>query len=313
MSKDTIKLSRHDVKSVLDETRSQPTDEKRLNVGETYFDRYENRSFDDSNLLELFHENTKNSGEYSKFALASVSKFTEDERYMFLESRTSDYAEAPTVDLPEPGTLEESVGTVVERRRSRREMTGENVSLRELSTLLHYGCGVTGGSELGIELPSGAEPSLSFRTYPSAGGLYPVEPYVLVVNHDELAAGIYYYKPEAHALRVVQEDPAIEDRIADVYRNLDVVDPRDSAVTVVLTAEFWRSMAKYGPRAYRLILQESGHLAQNLLVAAEAQGLASVPTASFTDRKLNDYLGVDGVDEACLYSISVGKRGETDG
>jgi SagB-type dehydrogenase family enzyme len=69
---------------------------------------------------------------------------------------------------------------------------------------------------------------------------------------------------------------------------------------------FWRSRFKYGQRAYRFTLLEAGHVAQNALLAAAALGLAAVPLGGFYDRKVDAFLGVDGLQEAALYLLPVG-------
>ena len=71
---------------------------------------------------------------------------------------------------------------------------------------------------------------------------------------------------------------------------------------------FWRSRFKYGARAYRFTLLEAGHVGQNLLLAATALGLASVPIGGFFDREVDAFLGVDGLHEASLYLFPLGGR-----
>ena len=65
---------------------------------------------------------------------------------------------------------------------------------------------------------------------------------------------------------------------------------------------------KYGERGYRFALLECGHIAQNLLLAAEAEGLAAVPIGGFVDDMINDLMGLDGVSEAVVYVVLAGSR-----
>jgi SagB-type dehydrogenase family enzyme len=219
-----------------------------------------------------------------------------------------DHGDRDLLRLPEPTTVDRSFDDVLRSRRSRRTMAGEGLSLDQLSTLLHYGAGVTGESDLG----EGEGPTVSkpFRSYPSAGGLYPVETYVAVVNEgDGLDRGLYYYVPERHGLRVLRTGDVTE-AVADAFSiSADVHDPSQASVVCFLTAALWRSMAKYGPRGYRFVLQESGHLAQNLTLAAEALSLATVPLGGFYDDAVTDLVGANGVDEVALYPVSVGHLG----
>ena len=69
---------------------------------------------------------------------------------------------------------------------------------------------------------------------------------------------------------------------------------------------FGRTRFKYGLRGYRFALLEAGHVAQNLLLAATALGLAAVPLGAFFDRRADVFLRLDGVNESTLYTIAVG-------
>ena len=71
---------------------------------------------------------------------------------------------------------------------------------------------------------------------------------------------------------------------------------------------FWRSRFKYGQRGYRFALLEAGHLAQNVLLAAEALDLGAAPIGGFYDRQLAEFLEIDGVNEGPLYVIPIGSK-----
>jgi hypothetical protein len=91
----------------------------------------------------------------------------------------------------------------------------------ELSELLRWGAGVIRSRSYGPD-------TYHFRTYSSAGALYPVEVYVAG------ASGLYHYHPLEHALR----------RLRAWER-----DPAQTAL--VLTGIMWRTAWKYGLRGYR--------------------------------------------------------------
>ena len=80
----------------------------------------------------------------------------------------------------------------------------------------------------------------------------------------------------------------------------------------VVSAMFWRTRFKYGLRGYRFALLECGHLAQNLLLAATALDLAAVPLGGFYDRRVDQLLGLDGVNESALYMVAAGVRASSD-
>lgn len=270
----------------------------------------------ESNVAELFHENTKyKHDEYSLALAQSQALFSGDPNFKFLQAALRpDYPKKELIELPEPGELDASVGSVLANRRSRRQMSGEDLDLEQLGTLLGNACGVTAAGE--VEIPYGGESvttEQTLRAYPSGGGLYPVETYLLVMQEGEqLDPGVYYYVPELHGLRVLRRDPELPDRTDELFVETgSELDASETGVTFVMTAQFWRAMAKYGPRGYRNILQESGHLAQNISLVAEAMELAHVPVAAYRDDEVNEYLGVDGVDEAVIYSVYVGGRDDS--
>ncbi|WP_049972813.1 SagB/ThcOx family dehydrogenase [Haladaptatus cibarius] len=296
--------------------RSQHYDPTRQSPSDTYLDKYSQKEFSDDNIAELFHENTKYT-EVEDFRLGpSAGLFTRETSFQFMQAKLApDYRGKEKIELPAPEEVDERIDAVVASRRSNREHTGEGISLQQLSTLLQHSCGKTGEKAVG-EPEEGDPVTKKFRAYASGGGLYPVEIYLTIPNPGpNLDAGLYYYASESHALRVLERDEDIGDRLAETYGiSADIYDPLDSAVTFTLTGTMWRSMAKYGPRGYRFILQESGHLAQNMLLFAEAMGLGAVPLAGYYDKKMNDFLNVNGVDEASLYTVSIGQvdGGEND-
>jgi SagB-type dehydrogenase family enzyme len=198
--------------------------------------------------------------------------------------------------LPPPELPATPFAEVVAARRSARHFAGDAVALAQLSALLQAAYGQT-------HAPEGARVDEAFlRAVPSGGALYPLELYVAALDVCGVRAGLYHYDPLAHAL-----EPLCESRLealADALVFRDLLE--GCALVVVVTAVFWRTRFKYGLRGYRFALIESGHVAQNLLLAATALGLASVPIGGFYDRPLDDFLLVDGVDESALYGIFVG-------
>jgi SagB-type dehydrogenase family enzyme len=80
------------------------------------------------------------------------------------------------------------------------------------------------------------------------------------------------------------------------------------AALVLVAAIFGRTRFKYGLRGYRFALLEAGHVAQNVLLAATALGLAAVPLGAFYDRRTDTFLALDGVNESTLYAIAVGRE-----
>jgi len=246
---------------------------------------------------EVYHEASKVSPVTAGRELAGVARLAATPELQASAARAvRRHPLLPAVALAPAAPLSAELGTVLARRRSERTFASDPIAAAELAALLAAGYGVTGA----LELEDGhAQP---MRTAPSGGALYPLELFAAVRNVDGLPAGLYHYD-------------ALEDmleRLADGPADLSKVSPFESAVAgaavvVALAACFWRSRFKYGLRAYRFTLLEAGHVAQNLLLAAAALELGAVPIGGFYDRRLDDLLGLDGVDESSLYLVCVGR------
>jgi SagB-type dehydrogenase family enzyme len=200
----------------------------------------------------------------------------------------------PAVPLPEPQPTRARLDTLVAARRSTRGYGDAPLSLAHLSTLLQRSYGVTGAL--------GSQP---FRAAPSGGALYPLEVYVAAQRVERLEAALYHFDPLRAVLERIR--PLGKDELAGLTPYDELLVP--SAAVAMISAVFWRSRFKYGSRAYRFALLEAGHVAQNFLLTATGLGLAACPVGGFYDRRVDAFLGIDGLYEAPLYLLPVGARG----
>jgi len=198
------------------------------------------------------------------------------------------------ISLPEasPSRLMELLAA----RQSCREYEAKSISLTALSSIMACAYGITRTGAVG-------NTQGYFRTVPSAGGLFPLEIYVLLRNVDEVADGIYHYNVRQHSLELFREGGWFDDLdkaliFAPLVANANLI--------FFLTAVFKRSQKKYGPRGYRYILLEAGHIGQNICLAATEQGLGSLCMGGYFDGKLNGFLGFDGLRDGVVYSLAVG-------
>lgn len=275
--------------------QEHPSGRIELTPNVAYTASHRRRGLSDGDISELFHENSKFDERY-----LHRSSLTKQELPADISAVAHDYTEHESVALPEPNPVDCGLGDILGRRRSLREYSDRGVTRQELGTIL--GLSVKPTCER-IDGPV----TETFRPYPSAGGLFPVEVYLFVSNGRDLPSGLYYYSPHRHVLRVLDRgvDAAeFESTFVDADFSRQIVS--GSPVTVVLTGAFPRAKAKYGPVGYRFTLFEAGHLAQNLLLTAEGIGMGGVPLGSFLDDPLDEFLGVHGVDESALYPIAVG-------
>lgn len=204
----------------------------------------------------------------------------------------------PVVALPLGDAGNATLAQVLRTRRSRRAYLEEPLRMKELATLLGAAYGVTG------EVPGTTQ---TFRAAPSGGALYPLELYVACRLVEGLEAALYHYDPLRHALERMHELGTAE-QAGELTPYPALL--AECQAFVVVTATFWRSRFKYGARAYRFALLEAGHVAQSFLLAAEALGLAATPIGGFFDRRVDDFVGVDGLYESSLYLLPVGRRAD---
>jgi SagB-type dehydrogenase family enzyme len=188
------------------------------------------------------------------------------------------------IELPPPSTtgkmpLEQAIA----RRRSVRSFTGKPLNPRQMAQLCWAGQGIT-------------EPREALRAAPSAGALYPIE--LLVATPD----GVGHYHPKDHTLRAHMA----EDVRPQIQRaSLDQEMITQAWACFVIAAVVKRVAAKYGNQAEQYTLIEVGHVAQNVLLEAEALGLAGVPVGAFEDRKVAAILDLPRDHRVC-YLLPVG-------
>ncbi len=241
---------------------------------------------------EVFHENSKTSR-----VRGMLPDHVVVARMQAMHESLS-YRGYPRYDLPERASLEAvSLQHAFDRRESARELIDTVLTVEDVSTLLHYAYGIR------EQQPKGSFPRV-FRTVPSGGALYPLELYVHAASVVGLPAGLFHYQPADHSLRMLREDPDAEFQAALVQTELMA----HAALTIFVTAIFYRSTFKYGDRGYRFVLLEAGHVGQNIDLTAAALDLAAVNIGGFFDRALDDYLGLDGLRHSTIYLAAVGAR-----
>lgn len=115
-----------------------------------------------------------------------------------------------------------------------------------------------------------------FRTWASAGALYPIEVYVAKAD------GVWHYDPLGHAL----------ERVGDARAD----------TSLVLTGIPWRTAWKYRARGYRHLFWDAGMILANALAVSGGGRVLS----GFVDDDLAAMVGVDGVREFPLCVLAFG-------
>lgn len=216
------------------------------------------------------------------------------------------YATTEKLALPAafPDDFNKPLKTVLEMRSSQREFSPESLPHEQLSAICRIACGLKlkTADHDGLTAPS--------RYIPSAGALYPLELYLLSLTplggdgaSGSSTAEVWHYEPQTHCLeRVFRCDPG---RIRSCFQTWPESPP---PIVALITGVPKRQSWKYGARAYRYTIMESGHAVQNIVLGAAAMDIHACPVVGFYDDALHDLLDIDGVSEVALYTVFLGKR-----
>ncbi|AEI82891.1 hypothetical protein CNE_BB2p00770 (plasmid) [Cupriavidus necator N-1] len=209
------------------------------------------------------------------------------------------YPGAPRTTLGRsiPAELE-AFHAITRARRSQRAYTGLPVARQPFDALLQIACGATG-------ILTGASRDATLRAYPSSGGLYAVEIYPVILNVEGLPAAIYHLCPDEGELECVR--PLLRERLIEAMLPAEREMISGCAALICLTGYFPRHECKYGEGGYRMLVAESGHLSQNLILAATALGLSARPFGGVFDRLVNEVLGLEPSKEQFLLAVALGR------
>lgn len=244
-------------------------------------------------ISELYHENSK----WRLGITESIPKMVNEKTQQKMAEAFKTYPEVDSIPLPRKFQTEnESLENAIYRRRSIRDFSSQQIEQETLARLLFFANGVTTVTRFGsIYQP--------FRAAPSAGALYPIEIYPIIFRVENVTAGLYHYNVRTHVIELLKSG----DYSHECYSMLlDQEFVKHCSVLFALTAIFPRTRIKYGERGYRFVLLDAGHICQNIYLLATNLGLGAVSVGGFLDDELNEFLQIDGVNEAAVYLVAVG-------
>jgi len=168
----------------------------------------------------------------------------------------------------------------MERINTIRALKRKRISLGELGRILWATQGVT-KRDSGWIYP--------LRAAPSAGGLYPLEVYVVigVDGVEGLSEGVYHYDPI--------EERLIQVKAGDYLGEMsDLLGFRDSeaSVYIIICAVYPRTTTKYGERGIMYVHNEVGHAALNAMVESASLNLVSEPFLLSSSASVKALLGL---------------------
>ncbi len=180
---------------------------------------------------------------------------------------------------------------VINKRRSHRRFSKEPVTLEELSFLLW--------ATQGVQRIIGDD-FATWRTVPSGGARHPFETYLCLFIVEGLQPGLYRYLSIEHKLYLLREDL---EQPFPIDKTLVATAP----IIFIWTVMPYRTEWRYGMFSYKTIVQETGHICQNLYLASESIGAGTCAVGAYKQELMDEYLSVDGKEEFVIYTARVGK------
>jgi len=194
-------------------------------------------------------------------------------------------------------TKENKLFSIIQKRKSTREFTGRCLSLDTISKILYFSSGIRNFGEINDNFDK------SLRMYPSAGARYPLEVYPVILKSKEISVGIYHYNVKWNTLELLLK--------GDFRKKFGKITGQNwvenSAVIIIITAVFPRTIVKYKERGWRYIFFEVGHLTQNIQLIATMLRLKSCPIGDFIDQEIISLLDLNSKSELPLYLLAIGE------
>jgi SagB-type dehydrogenase family enzyme len=202
------------------------------------------------------------------------------------------YSGAKTVDLENIGNLyAKALGAIC--RPGDPDAFKNIINPSDLSEILLLAGGLTGRQRQ-------AGQDFYYRSAPSAGALYPNEIYIAWWAGGGMESGVYHFGVHNRRLSLLRPGNFRSLAGAAVHDGSS-----DLAAVFMITGIFFRSAWKYRKRAYRYVLMDAGHLAENLRLAINAAEIASSMTYDMDDAALDHLLGLDPGREGVLCGVRV--------
>lgn len=201
------------------------------------------------------------------------------------------------IQLPQPSLVGKmSVEAAIARKKSVRAFSTEGLTQTEVSQLLWSANG---------NLPIDAVSSATTKVLPSAGGLYPLEVFLLTGPNTVkgIPEGVYQYNTVNHALKPLVSG---DKRIDLAHAALSQMWLARAPAIIVIGAVFARTTAKYGNRGVQYVFMEAGNSNQNIYLEGESLGLKIATVGAFHEAQVSSVLKLP-TDVTPLLLMGTGK------
>ncbi len=250
--------------------------------------------YPDFDSVALIHQYLKADPDYTDFSVYENLGTLKGPKVV------KDFPDAQMFALPRDfQPLDASLEDLLALRSSRYNYGPEGLTLQTLSTFLHAAYGV----KRSIQAYNIKE--FPVRNAPSAGGLQPVDLYLVINQVEGLPKGLYYYNPVEHAVVLLDEGNMRSALMrCCIFTEFVLYAP----VVCIMTCNMDRVRWKYGDRSYRFVHVDTGVLTQNLYLVGTALNLNVCALAAYYDDQIHELLGVDGREEFVSLLFSLGPK-----
>ncbi|GAA0732286.1 SagB family peptide dehydrogenase [Clostridium oceanicum] len=208
------------------------------------------------------------------------------------------------VYLSNPKKVKTSLGMAITERRSIRNYSNDNISEKELSTILYYSQGVS--TEAKIEnIPAGKD-TIKLRNAPSGGGLYPIKLYVYISNVKGLRNGIYMYYPYSHSLKPINLEFNKKD--SNKLAEFAMIQSENLNLIFFYVYDVYINTRKYGDGGMAYAFIEAGEIAQNVQLLSTALGLGACDLGGYEKQFIEKTLNIDGITKHVIHVTVVGNE-----
>ena len=195
------------------------------------------------------------------------------------------------LDLKKPDVLD-----CLKSRRSRRQFSSETLTLKEISFLLWATQGVD--EVLG-------DGYATLRPVPSAGARHPFETYLFVNRVTGLQPGIHRCLSSSHELAFLTGGSGLPERLTEACLGQGFVG--SAPIVFIWSCIPYRGEWRYKVKSHKVMLLDAGHVCQNLYLGCEAIGCGTCGIGAYDQRKVDNFLDLDGDDEFIVYLAPVGR------
>jgi SagB-type dehydrogenase family enzyme len=196
-----------------------------------------------------------------------------------------------------------SFAEVVARRRSIRDHGTEPLTAQQLGEFLYRVARVDRVVPIDDSNPRSYE--CSVRPYPSGGGAYELELYLVVGRCTGVAKGLYRYRPVEHALEPIAASASQCGMLLE-HARIGTGAKASPQILIIMGARFTRLSWKYENIAYATTLKNVGVLYESMYLTAAAMGLACCALGNSDSGLFAEATGLRVEEESSVGELTLG-------